>query len=76
MNKVETYHDRQVGRDSLREMDTEGDVEPDGDRVGARSAPQDTGHLPMEIRFSDKRRRGPQSDGRLVVGQDSFMEST
>ena len=62
--------------DQLQEMDTEGGVEPDGDHVGAGSVPQDTGHLHMDSRFFDKRRRGPQGDGRLVTGQDGFMEIT
>ena len=65
-----------MGCDRLREMDTEGGVELDGDRVGVGSAPQDTGHLHMDNRFFDNRRRGPQGDGRLVTGQDGFMENT
>ena len=33
-------------------------------------------HLHMDSRLSDKRRRGSQDDGRLVTGQDDFMENT
>ena len=58
-----------MGYDSLWELDSESSVEPDGDCVGARSASQDTGHLHMDIRLSDKRRGGPEGDGRLVTGQ-------
>jgi hypothetical protein len=58
-----------VGYDILWELDSENSVEPDGDCVGARSASQDTGHLHMDIRLSDKRRGGPEGDGRLVTGQ-------
>ena len=38
-----------MGLDRLREMDTEGDVEPDGDRVGAGSAPQRHRSPPHEL---------------------------
>jgi hypothetical protein len=44
--------------------------------VGARSGSQDTGHHHMDCRLSDKRRGGPQGDGRLVAGQDDFVESS
>ena len=44
-------------------MDSEGGVEPDGDRVRVRQASYVTGYLNMDSRFSDKRRRGPQVDG-------------
>ncbi len=62
-------------RDSLGEMDSESDVEPDGDSVGTRSVSQGTGYLHMDSRFSDKRRRGTQDDDRLVTGQNGVMES-
>ena len=36
--KLEVHRSRQVGCDSLGEMDSEGGVESDGDNVGARSS--------------------------------------